>query len=56
MEPERQVHTGASPGLKAVQESIYLSHEIFTRVFRHVAREVVEKRLSYNSALLGYAQ
>ena len=39
---ERQVHTGVSPTSKAVDESIDLSHEIFTRVFRRAAREEAE--------------
>ena len=39
---ERHVHTGVSPTSKAVDESIDLSHETFTRVFRRAAREEVE--------------
>ena len=39
---ERQVNTGVVPTAKAIEESIDLSHEIFTRVFRRAAREEVD--------------
>jgi len=39
---ERQVNIRAVPTRQAIEESVYLAHEIFNRVFRKVPEQVKE--------------
>ena len=39
---ERQVHVAVVPTMKAIEESVDLSYELFTQVFRRAAKHVEE--------------